>query len=208
MSKKVQRIIMILLLVGLNVVADQVSKKIARSNLNYDERIEVVGDYFILLMVENEGAFLSLGDELPEVMRKILLIILPSIILLFLMFSIMVRADMQRGFMIGVCFIIGGGIGNMIDRIIHGSVTDFLNIGIENLRTGIFNFADMSISAGFIIILVGYVMELNRNRKLKQEQKAVQQENQEIPAIKPDDNPVNDESSTSPEEEDSAKSEV
>ena len=193
MSKKVQRIIMILLLVGLNVVADQVSKKIARSNLNYDERIEVVGDYFILLMVENEGAFLSLGDELPEVMRKILLIILPSIILLFLMFSIMVRADMQRGFMIGVCFIIGGGIGNMIDRIIHGSVTDFLNIGIENLRTGIFNFADMSISAGFIIILVGYVMELNRNRKLKQEQKAVQQENQDAP--------VNDNPSISPEEE-------
>ena len=193
MSKKVQRIIMILLLVGLNVVADQVSKKIARSNLNYDERIEVVGDYFILLMVENEGAFFSLGDELPEVMRKILLIILPSIILLFLMFSIMVRADMQRGFMIGVCFIIGGGIGNMIDRIIHGSVTDFLNIGIENLRTGIFNFADMSISAGFIIILVGYVMELNRNRKLKQEQKAVQQENQ--------DSPVNDTPSISPEEE-------
>ncbi|MCB0837236.1 MAG: signal peptidase II [Bacteroidetes bacterium] len=193
MSKKVQRIIMILLLVGLNVVADQVSKKIARSNLNYDERIEVVGDYFILLMVENEGAFLSLGDELPEVMRKILLIILPSIILLFLMFSIMVRADMQRGFMIGVCFIIGGGIGNMIDRIIHGSVTDFLNIGIENLRTGIFNFADMSISAGFIIILVGYVMELNRNRKLKQEQKAVQQENQDAP--------VNDTPSISPEEE-------
>ena len=193
MSKKVQRIIMILLLVGLNVVADQVSKKIARSNLNYDERIEVVVDYFILLMVENEGAFFSLGDELPEVMRKILLIILPSIILLFLMFSIMVRADMQRGFMIGVCFIIGGGIGNMIDRIIHGSVTDFRNIGVENLRRGIFNFADMSISAGFIIILVGYVMELNRNRKLKQEQKAVQQENQ--------DSPVNDTPSISPEEE-------
>ncbi|MCB0855494.1 MAG: hypothetical protein KDD63_24890, partial [Bacteroidetes bacterium] len=63
----------------------------------------------------------------------------------------------------------------------------------ENLRTGIFNFADMSISAGFIIILVGYVMELNRNRKLKQEQKAVQQENQDAP--------VNDTPSISPEEE-------
>jgi signal peptidase II len=184
MSKKVKRIVFILLLVGLNVVADQVSKNIARNNLRYDERIEVVGDYFILLMVENEGAFLSLGDDLPDIMRKILLIILPSIILVFLMFSIMARADMQRGFIVGVCFIIGGGIGNMIDRIIHGSVTDFLNVGIDTLRTGIFNFADMSISAGFIIILVGYIAEFNRNRKLKQQQKVVQQENQDVPAQK------------------------
>ena len=70
MSKTAKRIIFILLLVGLNVVADQISKNIARDRLNYDERIEVVGDYFILLMVENEGAFLSLGDELPEVFKR------------------------------------------------------------------------------------------------------------------------------------------
>ena len=184
MSKKAIRIITILLLVGLNVVADQFSKNIARNNLQYDERIEVVGDYFILLMVENTGAFLSLGGDLPDVMRKILLIILPSIILLFLMFSIMARSDMQRGFMIGVCFIIGGGIGNMIDRILHGSVTDFLNIGIGDLRTGIFNFADMSISVGFVIILIGYVMEMSQAKKLKKEEAAIKAENPPVaPAV-------------------------
>jgi signal peptidase II len=56
--------------------------------------------------------------------------------------------------------IISGGLGNIIDRILFDRhVTDFMNIGINNLRTGIFNFADVFITAGAIALLLSYKTE-------------------------------------------------
>ena len=75
----------------------------------------------MLIITINNLNLVVLEQLLPEVFRKIVLIIIPSIILLFLMFSIMARADMQNGFTVGVCFIIGGGIGTMIDRILYNN---------------------------------------------------------------------------------------
>ena len=50
-------------------------------------------------------------------------------------------------------FVIGGGIGNLIDRIAYGSVTDFLLIKLGMFKTGIFNMADMSVTTGVLILL-------------------------------------------------------
>ena len=50
-------------------------------------------------------------------------------------------------------FIIGGGISNVYDRIVYEAVTDFMNMGLFGVRTGIFNFADVSIMVGLGIML-------------------------------------------------------
>lgn len=53
--------------------------------------------------------------------------------------------------------VFAGGIGNIIDRILHDRhVTDFMNLGIQNFRTGIFNVADVCITAGIIGIFISY----------------------------------------------------
>ena len=53
--------------------------------------------------------------------------------------------------------IIAGGVGNIIDRLIHDRhVPDFLNVGINDVRTGIFNVADICVTAGVISLLVSY----------------------------------------------------
>jgi signal peptidase II len=54
---------------------------------------------------------------------------------------------------IAICFIVGGGIGNIYDRLIYGSVTDFLHIDFIIFQTGIFNMADVSIMTGTFIVL-------------------------------------------------------
>ena len=54
---------------------------------------------------------------------------------------------------IGFAFVIGGGIGNLIDRIFYGSVTDFFQIRLGIFRTGIFNMADVAVTLGVILIL-------------------------------------------------------
>ena len=53
-----------------------------------------------------------------------------------------------------VAAIVGGGIGNLVDRVQLGAVRDFLNVGIGSLRTGIFNLADMAITFGGIALIV------------------------------------------------------
>ncbi len=58
---------------------------------------------------------------------------------------------MQIGDTVGIALIIGGGIGNLIDRLLrNGSVSDFMNMGVGRLRTGIFNFADLFLIAGVV----------------------------------------------------------
>jgi signal peptidase II len=62
---------------------------------------------------------------------------------------------MPEVLLIGWCFVIGGGTGNLYDRIIHGSVTDFLHLDLRLFQTGIFNMADVSIMTGMFIIILG-----------------------------------------------------
>ena len=55
---------------------------------------------------------------------------------------------------LGLAFIIGGGIGNIFDRIVYGSVTDFFHMDFVIFRTGIFNMADVSVMVGTSLLLV------------------------------------------------------
>ncbi|RMG27891.1 MAG: signal peptidase II [Bacteroidetes bacterium] len=155
MNKHLIRILLILGILVLNIGCDQVTKEIARKQLEYHERIEVLGDYVVLTKVENTGAFLSLGSEMPKWLRTGLLLVLPAIVLLFGLLLILIKKQYSLLFVVGMSFVLGGGLGNLYDRMLYGSVTDFVHIGIGSLRTGIFNMADVSIMVGMGILLAG-----------------------------------------------------
>ncbi len=138
----------------LNIGCDQVSKIVIRQQVEYNENINIIKNHVILTKVENSGAFLSAGDNLPDFIRIILLIILPLIVLSFGLFYLFTQSRLPRRFQIGLCFLIGGGVGNIYDRIIFGSVTDFLHIDFLLFRTGIFNLADVSIMIGIGILFL------------------------------------------------------
>jgi signal peptidase II len=66
---------------------------------------------------------------------------------------------------LAVSLFIAGGVGNLIDRIMHnGSVVDFLNVGIGPLRTGIFNFADVFVMGGSMLLLCYALRKQRENR--------------------------------------------
>lgn len=155
------RILIILALLGLNISCDQVSKKIARQSIEYNEHISL-NNYLTLTKVENTGAFLSLGHSLPNYIRTLLLTIIPVIVLLFATFYLLTRKNLTNLIMIGISFVIGGGIGNIYDRIVYGSVTDFLHIDFVVFQTGIFNMADVSIMIGMGILILQSFFNLNR----------------------------------------------
>lgn len=144
----------LLVIVTLNLGCDQFSKVIARKNIAPYEQIEVIKDRFTLTLVENTGAFLSAGSNLPEFIRTILLTVLPIVVLAYGLWFLYTNKNLPRLMQIGICFLLGGGIGNIYDRIIYGSVTDFLHMDFVLFRTGIFNMADVSIMVGIGLLLV------------------------------------------------------
>jgi len=148
------RNISILMLVFMNTGCDQISKHAARQNIGYYETIDVIGKHLILTKIENSGAFLSTGDSLEGSVKFFFLSLLPLVVLCYGIYYLLSNKDLPRLLVSGMCFVIGGGFGNLYDRLRYGSVTDFLHIDLYAFKTGIFNFADVSIMAGMIMILI------------------------------------------------------
>ena len=169
--KGIIRAVIILAILALNVGCDQVSKSIVRTRLDVYDRYSFIGDHFTLLKVENTGAFLSLGDKLANPYRFILLTLIPVLTLLGALLYILLKSNFTRLTLIGIIFVIGGGIGNIYDRIAHGSVTDFMHINFGLFETGIFNVADVSIMVGTGLI---FLDSWYKNRKVKEERIAAE----------------------------------
>lgn len=134
------------------ISCDQQTKQMAKEQLAYSRPIEYLDGTFRLMYAENTGAFLGLGDSLSPNLKYLFLIFIPTFVL-FLFTATYFKASKTIGQFVGMSLIVGGGIGNMIDRIAYGSVIDFMNIDIGGIRTGIFNFADVAVSCGLFLLL-------------------------------------------------------
>ena len=155
MLNKKSRYLLITILVFLSIALDQISKIWVRNNFESYSEKSIIGDVFTLIKVENTGAFLGMGSELSEIPRILLLIILPVIVLISITLYTFIDKSLDKLSIIGFSLIIGGGIANIFDRIVFGSVTDFLYINLGGIfKTGIFNIADLSVTTGMIIILI------------------------------------------------------
>ena len=84
----------------------------------------------------------------------ITIIVLPVIVLVGITIYTYFDKSLDKTSIMGFSLIIGGGIGNIFDRIVYGSVTDFLYLNFEFFKTGIFNIADLSVTTGMILILI------------------------------------------------------
>ena len=140
------------------ISCDQVTKKLAKTNLADQQPTSYFHDTFRLEYAENTGAALSLGAGLPQPYNFILLSVMPLLLLLALFFYTVIHIKEFNWLrLLSFALIFAGGIGNIIDRIFHDRhVTDFMNLGIQNLRTGIFNVADICITAGVIGIFISF----------------------------------------------------
>ena len=147
------RIGLVLVIMLVNVGCDQYSKQYAKTHFTDGKTRSYLGNMFKLSFVENEGAFLSLGSDLPEKQRHWALKVFPVIILIALFLYTLFSKELVRAQVIAFSFILGGGISNIYDRVLYNRVVDFMNMGIGDLRTGIFNFADVSIMIGLGIML-------------------------------------------------------
>lgn len=152
---RVRRLLLLTSLLIGSIGCDQVTKSIATERMAGAPAISLLGDTVRLQHTENVGAFLSLGASLPENARFWILTVATSALCAGLLLFLIIRWNMARTQFIGLALIAGGGFGNLIDRLVTGGrVVDFLNVGIGPVRTGIFNVADLAITAGALALLL------------------------------------------------------
>ena len=149
------RIIVVTITLLTCVGCDQATKAVAKGYLPRNEVLSFAHDTFRLQYAENKGAFLSIGDSLPEKARGLLFTIgLGAIVLGILGYLLFVPA-LPHATTVALSLIAGGGFSNLIDRMAYGGyVIDFLNIGLGGLRTGIFNIADVAIMVGVFSLIL------------------------------------------------------
>lgn len=148
-------------LIAFTLLLDQATKLVAREHLQG----RPARDYGVLtlLYAENAGAFLSLGASLPRAARRVVfdgLVTIGLVAAAWFLFTGRVRG---RGDDVALALIVGGGIGNLIDRFrFAGHVTDFLYLHAGPLHTGVFNVADMAITGGVLWLALAWVVTARR----------------------------------------------
>jgi len=95
--------------------------------------------------------------------------LLPILALLGALAYIIIKKNLGTLMVTGIIFCIGGGIGNLYDRIMYGSVTDFMHIKFGQLQTGVFNAADVSIMIGLGLILLDGWLSRKEGKEAKPE---------------------------------------
>lgn len=154
-AKKVALVLVVLVSC---VGCDQATKGIARNVLVENEAHSYFADTIRVQLTHNEGGFLSLGASLPEPWRQILLTGGVFVLLGILCYA-MLSKQSNAVTVLALALIFGGGASNLLDRLLYGGrVTDFLNVGIGSLRTGIFNVADIDITLGALILMANELL--------------------------------------------------
>ncbi len=142
-----------ILIIVATVALDQATKALARGVLEGRGRVSFLGDLFRLELARNAGAFLSLGANLPPGVRGAILTWGVAILTLGAAW-VALRHRGSPVVSVGAALVAGGGLGNLWDRLTeNGLVTDFMNLGLGALRTGIFNVADLAIVAGVVLLV-------------------------------------------------------
>jgi signal peptidase II len=155
MRRSVLRLLISAAIVIATVGCDQTTKRVARTSLKNSGTVHVIGDFIILRYAENQGAFLGLGSGWHPALRGVVFGALSLSIVVGASVYMIWKKHMTFPHTVVLSILIGGGCGNLLDRLTHsGYVTDFMNLGIGRIRTGIFNFADLFLLAGAVIFLI------------------------------------------------------
>ena len=130
------------------IVADQLTKAWIRATIAPGASVSIVGDYLRLVHSQNNGALFGLFRE------SAILFGLASIVVIGLIVTYHARSGRSPYMSVALGLLLGGAIGNLIDRLRLGYVVDFVDAGIGNVRWYTFNVADAAISFAIILLVL------------------------------------------------------
>jgi signal peptidase II len=147
------RILLVVVIVGVILFFDQLTKMLIVQNFQVGERLPVIPFFFDLTHMRNPGAAFSFLANAPEWFRQPFFLIAPGIAIVALLFFIVYAQDEGLLLVVAAASILGGAIGNLIDRLLYGEVIDFLLFYWRDWAWPAFNVADSCITLGVIGLL-------------------------------------------------------
>ena len=136
------------------VLIDQISKILIHAKMNLYESIQIIPHLLDFTYIRNEG--IAFGINFAG--SKVIFIVFP-ILITFYLFSLLKDKEFDKPFyQISLLLIIGGAIGNIIDRIFRGYVIDFIDFHINNVHWYVFNIADSSVTIGLLFLLYSSII--------------------------------------------------
>jgi signal peptidase II len=143
------------LIAAVVVLLDRISKGLIRTNISSYDTVSVIPGLFNIVHTENPGIAFGMLATLTGVWRDVLLIGFSSAVLIAIS-AMLLRPSSQRDSLLRVAlgFILGGAFGNLYDRIVNGTVTDFVEVHAGSHYFPAFNVADSAITVGACLLLL------------------------------------------------------
>jgi signal peptidase II len=135
------------------LVADQLSKLYVKSHLQLYQSVAIVPNWLDLTYTLNPGAAFSLFASMPAAFRAVFFIVL-SIAAIVVLVALLARRLTPFSSGIGFALILGGTLGNLIDRLARGKVVDFIYFHHRSFSYPVFNIADSAITVGVAVIVI------------------------------------------------------
>ena len=150
MSSKYYRLIVI---AGIIILLDQVTKLIVLDTMPLFHNISVISGFFNLTHIHNPGGAFGFLSTQTSNIQRLLFLFASSLAIGFIFYFYKKTPREQTWLSTGFALVLGGAIGNLIDRIRLGKVVDFLDFYIGNWHWPAFNLADSAVSIGMLIFL-------------------------------------------------------
>jgi len=151
----------ILIVSALVILVDQLTKITVASVLEIGESVSVMGSVVRFTLIKNPG--MAFGIRIGSKAFFTIFSSVASVIILVYLYRIRHEGFSPR---FALALILGGALGNLIDRFAYGQVIDFIDVGLHDLRWPIFNAADIAVTVG-MILLVTLVLFLAKTRSRK-----------------------------------------
>ena len=144
---------LVVVLVAVIVVFDQLTKFIVDRSMPLHHSIPIIEGFFNLTYVRNTGAAFGIFAGSAEIFRRPFLILVSVVAIGFIVVMLKRLRDSEKWLVTALAFILGGAIGNLIDRVVYGEVIDFLDCFWGSYHWPAFNVADSFITIGVTITL-------------------------------------------------------
>ena len=155
------------LIAAIVFVLDRITKWLIKTNVGAFDTHHIIPGFFNIVHAENPGVAFGFLADSTGVWRSFFLIGLSATVMIFItaMLSKPVRSTAENITRIGLAFVLGGAVGNLFDRVMHGTVTDFVEVYLGQHYFPAFNVADSAITVGASLLLLD--MWLSRNKKME-----------------------------------------
>ena len=156
------KLVLLIFVAVLVVVLDQWTKQLAFQQLSpvYPKRI--IDGFFSLTLVMNSGVAFGVFSGIESSMKAYFLLGLSGITVGLVIFFYLYEKNLQILTRLGLALVVGGALGNMIDRWRYDKVVDFLDFYWRNYHWPAFNIADCAISIGVALLLVDVLLSIRR----------------------------------------------